>query len=51
MTTYQWLSDGKAIAGATGELYTIVSADLGDKISVRATGTKLGYLAAPRRAT
>jgi hypothetical protein len=44
VTTYQWLREGKAIAGATGELYTIVSADLGKKITVRATGTKLGYL-------
>jgi hypothetical protein len=41
--SYQWLNNGKAIAGETGTLYTVTSGDLGDKLSVKVTGTKLGY--------
>jgi subtilisin family serine protease len=35
--TYQWLRDGTAISGATSTSYTLVSADYGRSISVRAT--------------
>ncbi|MCU9837921.1 hypothetical protein OEZ49_09095 [Ruegeria sp. WL0004] len=33
--TGQWLRDGTPIAGATGETYTLVAADIGTQISVR----------------
>lgn len=35
--TYQWLRDGKAIAGATSENYTPTAKDKGKKLSVRVT--------------
>lgn len=37
--TRQWLRNGTAIAGATGTTYSVTSADLGARISVRVTGT------------
>lgn len=37
--TLQWLRDGASIASATGETYTPVTADLGARISVRASFT------------
>ncbi|WP_345751986.1 endo-1,4-beta-xylanase [Microbacterium rhizophilus] len=40
---YQWLSDGKKIAGATKASYTIRGADKGHRISVTVTGGKTGY--------
>ena len=40
----QWLSDGEVIAGATGTSYKITSSVAGTAISVRVTGTKVGYL-------
>ncbi len=43
-TTYQWLRNGVAIGGATSESYTITSADVAKGISVKATGTRAGYL-------
>ncbi|WP_166133407.1 Ig-like domain repeat protein [Nocardioides ochotonae] len=42
-TTYQWYRGSSKIADATGETYTVASADLGKKITVRATGTLSGY--------
>jgi hypothetical protein len=39
---YQWLADGAAIAGATGTTYTPTSAQVGDRISVRVTGSVTG---------
>lgn len=42
-TTYQWYRGSTKIAGETGELYTVVSADLDREITVRATGTLTGY--------
>lgn len=36
--TRQWLRDGVAISGATGETYTLTSADQGSDIAVRITG-------------
>ena len=40
---YQWLRDGQPIAGATGTTYTTVTADVDHAISVRLTGSALGY--------
>lgn len=39
---YQWLADGAAISGATGSTYTPTSRQLGDRISVRVTGSVTG---------
>jgi 5-hydroxyisourate hydrolase-like protein (transthyretin family) len=44
----EWLRDGLPIAGATGTEYVLVEADLGAMISVRVTGSKLGYATAAR---
>lgn len=41
--TYQWFRGGSLIAGATNNTYTITSSDLGLKLTVSITGTKLGY--------
>ena len=41
--TYQWLKNGVAITGATGTTYKLVASDVGQKISVRATGIKSDY--------
>ena len=45
-TTYQWLSNGSTITGATGPAYTVMPADLGKSITVRATGALAGYKSA-----
>ncbi|WP_205472699.1 family 78 glycoside hydrolase catalytic domain [Nocardioides sp. SYSU D00038] len=45
----QWLRNGVAIAGATGETYRVVAADAGTRLSVRVTATKDGL--APGAAT
>ncbi|OMH24475.1 hypothetical protein BKD30_08450 [Tersicoccus phoenicis] len=37
--TYQWLRDGKPVAGATGTSYALTTADVGHVINVRQTGT------------
>ncbi|HEX4472917.1 MAG TPA: Ig-like domain repeat protein [Nocardioides sp.] len=42
-TTYQWLRNGANIGGQTGDSYTLVQADVGKQISVKATGTKVAY--------
>ncbi|GAA3537967.1 carboxypeptidase regulatory-like domain-containing protein [Nocardioides daeguensis] len=41
--TWQWLRDGEVVAGATGPSRTLVAADLGTRISVRATAAKATY--------
>ncbi len=43
-TTYQWLRDGAPISGATTTSYTLVNADFGKSIAVRATGKAPGYI-------
>ncbi|MCY4727560.1 hypothetical protein NYO98_14830 [Nocardioides sp. STR2] len=43
-TTYQWLRDGSSISGATGTSYTLVNADFGKSITVKATGKAPGYI-------
>ena len=40
---YQWLLDGKAIAGATKATYTLLKTQKAHKISVRITQTAVGY--------
>jgi hypothetical protein len=42
---YQWLRNGSAISGATGESYAFVAADYNTKIAVRLTVTAPGYAA------
>lgn len=41
--TYQWLRNGNPIRDATSPLYSIGPADAGQRISIRATGAKVGY--------
>jgi hypothetical protein len=40
---YQWYRSGKAIKGATGSTYKLVSADRYDSIKVRVTGYQTGW--------
>jgi len=42
--SYQWLRNGKVIAGKTGHKYAVVAADFNKSISVRITLRKTGYL-------
>ncbi|GAA1810921.1 hypothetical protein GCM10009771_11120 [Nesterenkonia flava] len=46
--SYQWLSDGVPIRGATKSTYKVGSGQVGKKISVRVTGTSSGYTSAER---
>lgn len=41
-TAIQWLRDGEEIAGATTSNYSVLSQDVGTRISLRITGTKVG---------
>ena len=41
--SYQWLRGTTVITGATGANYTLVAADLSQRISVKVTGRKTGY--------
>lgn len=43
---YQWFAGGVAIDGASGSTLMLASAHAGTTITVRVTGTKLGYAAA-----
>jgi immune inhibitor A len=47
VASYQWLVDGRPVAGATSSTYAVARADLGRTVSVAVTGTKPGY--APAR--
>lgn len=49
--TYQWLSDGGAIARATSASYTLAAADFQKLISVRVTGSAAGYTSASTTST
>lgn len=40
---YQWLMDGSAVSGATGQTWVIPTSAAGRVVSVRVTGTKAGY--------
>jgi surface antigen len=44
--SYQWLANGKAIAGATGASYTPTAAQVALPLSVKVTATKSGYRSA-----
>lgn len=46
--SYQWYRSGVAITGAKYSTYTQVAADLGKRMTVRVTGTQLGYTSAYR---
>jgi len=46
--TYQWLSNGAPIAGATAATYTAVAARIGMRLSVTVTGSRAGYLTVAR---
>lgn len=46
--SYQWLRDGKAIAGATARTYRLVTSDALADVSVRVTGRKTGYTTVSR---
>ena len=39
---FQWLRDGVAITGASGQTYTLTAADVGRQISCRVTGANSG---------
>ncbi|MBO1770905.1 cell wall-binding repeat-containing protein [Agrococcus sp. TF02-05] len=43
---YQWLANGAAISGATGGTFTLRASEIGQRISVRVTGTQPGYTTA-----
>lgn len=40
---YQWLRNGRAIGGATGTSYRLAAADIGQRVSVRITGSRQGF--------
>ena len=44
--SYQWFRDGVAIPGATDPTYTLVTADLGHRLTVSVLGTRFGYVPA-----
>ena len=46
--SFQWLNDGTVIRGATAATYRVTSADRGDAISVRVTGSLGGYESSSR---
>ena len=41
--TYRWLRNGVPISGATESTYKVRTADKGTKLTVRVTGSRLGY--------
>ena len=41
--TFQWLLDGKPIAGATATSLAVTTAHAGHAVSVQVTGSKVGY--------
>jgi hypothetical protein len=41
---YQWLRNGRAIAGATASSYTASASDYRARLSVKVTGSKAGYV-------
>ncbi|MGM0928848.1 MAG: hypothetical protein ACQEXN_03955 [Actinomycetota bacterium] len=46
---YQWLRDGKKIAGATKARYRIQTRDYGKKLTVQATASKKNYVSATKK--
>lgn len=45
-TSYQWKRAGVSIAGATSSSYVVTAEDLGQRLTVSATGSKTGYTSA-----
>ena len=43
-TTYQWFRGTSAISGQTGTSYVVAASDMAKDITVKATGTKAGYV-------
>ena len=43
-TTYQWFRGTSAISGQTGTSYVVGASDMAKEITVKATGTKAGYV-------
>lgn len=41
--TYQWYRSGKKLVGVTAQTYMLTAQDLGRKLKVKITATKLGY--------
>lgn len=41
--SFQWLRNGKAIAGATAQNYAVTAADAGSSLALRVTASKSGY--------
>lgn len=50
-TTWQWLRDGKAIKGATGNRYRPTASDVGRNVVAQATVQRPGYVRAVVRST
>jgi len=48
--TYQWFAGGVAIDSATAAGYTLTSAELGQRITVKVTATKVGYVTTTKAA-
>ena len=46
--TYRWLRNGVPISGATDSTYKVRTADKGNKITVRVTGSRFGYTTVSR---
>ncbi len=46
--THQWLRNGIPISEATASTYKVRTADRGNKITVRVTGSRLGYTTVSR---
>ncbi len=46
--TYRWLRNGVPISGATASTYKVRTADKGNKITVRVTGSRFGYTTVSR---
>jgi beta-xylosidase len=40
--SYQWLRDGVTVAGATAKQYRLISTDIGHRMAVRVTATRVG---------
>jgi hypothetical protein len=49
--TFQWFADSTPIDGATASTYLLQQSDIGKRISVRVTGTKLGYTTLTKSST
>lgn len=48
---YQWRRNGEAVYGATSRNYVVTQADVGQKISLRLTGSRWGYAGSARSGT